>query len=126
MVKRRLVWSSGSHHSQRLVASGPDEGSIQGRGQEWTKCCRRGSSPMSGHGPVCGLSRWPWASSGTAHSVPLCLAQRTAKSAPRQGVGVDVEPVPNRPRQVWVDSGVASYAGTQWILTGICCYHAQI
>lgn len=68
---------------------------------------------MNGHGPElpCGLSRWPWASSGTAHSVPLCLAQRTAQSAPRQGVGVDSEPVPNRARQAWVDSGAATYAG---------------
>lgn len=57
---------------------------------------------MHGRGPdrLCGLSRWPWASSGTAHSVPPCLAQRTVQSAPRQGV-----------KTVWVDSGEASYAG---------------
>lgn len=68
---------------------------------------------MNGHGPdwLCGLSRWPWASSGTAHSVPVCLAQRTAQSAPRQGVRVGEEPMLNRPRQVWVDSGVARYDG---------------
>lgn len=73
---------------------------------------------MSGHGPdwLCGLSRWPWASSGTGHSFPLCLAQRTVQSAPRQGVRVDAEPVLNRPGQVWVASGVAML-GTQWTLT---------
>lgn len=37
---------------------------------------------------------------------------------------MDAEPVLNRPRQVWVASGVAML-GTRWTLTGICCRPAQ-
>lgn len=90
------------------------------------KSCRGGSSPMNCHGPdwLCGLCRWPWASSGPVHSLSLCLAQRTVQSAPRQGVRLDAEPVLNRPTQVWVASGVAML-GTRWTLTGICCHPAQ-
>lgn len=79
---------------------------------------------MNVHGPdwPWGLSRWPWASSGTAHSVPLCLAQRTIQSAPRQGVGVGAELWPmDQDKCGWI-LGWPLMLGTQWILTGICCH----